>query len=110
MKQIKEDNQKWWVSLDTGEPITRNVGELLALMHSELSEALEGDRKGLMDDHLPQYRMFDVELADCIIRILDTAAHLAPRLPEILLDKLDYNQKREDHKHEVRKLARGKKY
>lgn len=41
------------------------------LFHSELSEAMEGDRKGLMDDHLPQYEMFWVEIADFVIRVLD---------------------------------------
>lgn len=41
------------------------------LFHSELSEAMEGDRKGLMDDHLPQYEMFWVELADFAIRGFD---------------------------------------
>ena len=41
------------------------------LFISELSEALEGDRKGLMDDHLPEYPMAVVELGDFIIRVLD---------------------------------------
>ncbi len=41
------------------------------LFHSELSEAMEGDRKGLMDDHLPLYEMFWVEVADFVIRVLD---------------------------------------
>jgi hypothetical protein len=41
------------------------------LFHSELSEAMEGDRKGLMDDHLPKHPMFQVELADFVIRCLD---------------------------------------
>ena len=42
----------------------------IALMHSELSEALEADRKGLMDDKLPAYEGRAVELADTVIRIL----------------------------------------
>lgn len=41
------------------------------LFHSELSEAMEGDRKGLMDDHLKHYPMFQVELADFVIRCFD---------------------------------------
>ena len=48
----------------------REKGTLIALMHSELSEALEGERKDTMDDHLPQYKTVTVELADTIIRIL----------------------------------------
>jgi NTP pyrophosphatase (non-canonical NTP hydrolase) len=110
MNTIRYDNHKWWTSLETGERIDRNVGEMLALVHSEISEALEGHRKGLMDDHLPQYRMFTVELADAIIRILDIAANIAPELPEALMDKLEYNRRREDHKPEHRKTANGKKY
>ena len=31
----------------------KEFGTCIALMHSELSEALEGHRKGLMDSHLP---------------------------------------------------------
>lgn len=38
-------NIKWWQNVETGEPIKRNKGELIALMHSELSECLEGERK-----------------------------------------------------------------
>lgn len=51
----------------------RNRGEILALVHSEISEAYEGLTCGLMDDHLPHRQMFEVELADATIRILDVA-------------------------------------
>ena len=44
---------------------------LLALINSELYEALEGYRKNLKDDHLPQYDNFAVEMADAIIRLYD---------------------------------------
>ncbi|MGI9505240.1 MAG: hypothetical protein ACR2RE_19545, partial [Geminicoccaceae bacterium] len=47
------NNAGWYRDPQTGEPIERNFGEVVALMHSELSEALEADRKGLMDDKLP---------------------------------------------------------
>lgn len=53
------------------EPLQRNIGELLMLCVSELSEALEGHRKNLQDDKLPQYKMFDVEIVDCFIRMFD---------------------------------------
>ncbi len=40
-------NAQWWQDVNTGQPIKRNKGELLALIHSEISEALEGERKDL---------------------------------------------------------------
>jgi hypothetical protein len=46
---------------------------MLCLIHSEISEAMEGARKGIMDDHLPNRPMEEVELADAIIRICDYA-------------------------------------
>ena len=61
----------WWDAW-ADNPKQRH-GTAMALVVSEWSEALEGDRKGLMDDHLPNYRMFDVELADVAIRLLDLA-------------------------------------
>lgn len=110
MNIIHDDNLRWWTNLHTGEPLDRNVGELLALVHSEISEALEGHRKSLADTHLTHRSMFEVELADAMIRILDIAAHLAPELPAALLEKLEYNRNREDHKVENRKKEGGKKY
>ena len=49
----------------------RSFNTFVCLFHSELSEAMEGLRKNLMDDHLPQYPMFQVELADFVIRCFD---------------------------------------
>lgn len=103
-------NKKWWTDLETGEPIQRNVGELLALIHSEVSEALEGHRKGLMDDKLPHRSMIEVELADVIIRVFDLAAGLDLDLGGAYVEKMQYNATREDHKIEARKAAGGKKY
>jgi hypothetical protein len=110
MDVIRTDNERWWRDLETGELVNRNVGEVLALIHSEISEAMEGHRKNMMDDHLPHRKMFTVELADAIIRILDCAVHLAPDLEEAMYEKLDYNRHREDHKVEARRAANGKKY
>lgn len=107
---IHHQNHQWWVDLDTGEPIERNVGELLALIHSEISEALEGHRKDLMDDHLVERRMFEVELVDAVIRILDVGAGFKLDLGGALVEKLRYNRQRADHKRENRLAANGKKY
>lgn len=67
-------NAKWWQNIDTGEPIKRNKGELLALIHSEISEGYYGDQLGLMDDKLPHRLMAEVELVDAAIRIFDYSA------------------------------------
>lgn len=56
-KEVHKANAKWWVDVRTGEPLQRNFGELIALCHSELSEALEGHRKNLQDDKLPNRKM-----------------------------------------------------
>ena len=80
----------------------------IALMHSELSEALEGYRKGLMDDKLPHRPMVEVEFADTIIRICDCAGGLGLDLGGAIREKLAYNAQREDHKAENRRLAGGK--
>lgn len=65
----------WWTDLATGESLKgkRSPIELLTLVHSEVSEAMEGDRKNLMDDKLPHRSMFEVELADAEIRSFDIA-------------------------------------
>lgn len=99
----------WYRNPQTGETVKRNFGEVVALMHSELSEALEADRKGLMDDHLPHLDGRAVEFADCIIRILDTAKELGIDVAGALIEKNRYNRHREDHKLESRS-AGGKKY
>lgn len=103
-------NKKWWQDPLTGEHIERNFGELMMLAVSELAEALEGDRKDLMDDKLPHRRMAEVEIADCIIRLLDTAEGLGMDLAGAFEEKMDYNSKRFDHTHAGRLQAGGKKY
>jgi len=50
----------------------RNHAEAIALMHAELSEALEALRNGNPpDEHLPEFGSVAVELADVVIRIMD---------------------------------------
>lgn len=95
----------WW---DT--PEMANIPTKLCLIHSEISEAMEGHRKNLKDSHLPSRPSIEVELADAVIRIADLAGRLELDLEGAILDKLDYNDKREDHKLENRMSQGGKKY
>lgn len=100
----------WYNDPATGLPVERNFGEVVALMHSELSEALEADRKGLMDDKLPHRDGREVEFADCIIRILDTAEALGLDVAGALIEKNRFNKARADHKLANRAQQGGKKY
>lgn len=106
---VHKANHKWWTHIDTGERIERNVGELISLMHSELSEMLEAHRKNMMDSHLPHRKGIEVELADLLIRAFDFAGGLGLDLDGAYLEKMAYNETRADHSHEERRKANGKK-
>lgn len=103
----------WWVDPKTGVDVRENplcFSNKIALIHSEVSEALEGDRKKKMDDHLPHLPSRDVELADALIRICDTSGGFALALATATVEKLAYNAKRADHKIENRQQEGGKSY
>ncbi len=86
------------------------VAQKLCLSHSELSEAMEGHRKGLKDDKLPHRNMIEVELADAVIRIFDLAGAMGYDLGAAIAEKMAYNAQRPDHKPEARAAAGGKAY
>ena len=103
----------WWTDLKTGEPKQSNplaFGNATMLVVTELSEAIEGHRKDLMDDKLTHRKMVEVELADAVIRIFDLAGAYGLDLAGAIAEKLEYNTTREDHKIENRVLDNGKKY
>ena len=52
------------------------IHQKMQLISTEIAEATEGERKNLMDDHLPTRKMGEVELADALIRTLDLGAKL----------------------------------
>lgn len=104
----------WWSDIKTGQSTlhTRNVPEMLCLIHSEISEAMEGHRKKLMDDKLAHRPMLQVELVDAMIRILDLAgsrmaiereddaafsSDVNP-IGDIFEEKRAFNANRADHK------------
>lgn len=113
--QVHADNVAagWWTDLNTGEDLhgKRNVGEMLMLVVTEVSEAMEGHRKNLMDDKLSHRPNMKVELIDAMIRILDllgsqgNAEHPAGT---IFQEKRVYNAQRADHKPEARRAVGGK--
>lgn len=74
------------------------TGLAVALTHSELSEGLEGERKDLMDDKIPEFTAIEAEYADTIIRIMDHAVSRKMRLAEAIVAKMRMNATR-SHMH-----------
>ncbi|EWG08872.1 MazG nucleotide pyrophosphohydrolase domain-containing protein [Cytobacillus firmus] len=70
---------------------SRETGTLLALIHSEVSEALEADRRG---DH----ENFAEELADILIRVFDLCGAKDIDLEKAVISKMERNKGR-SYKH-----------
>lgn len=70
----------WW-------ELPRPIPEVLCLIHSEVSEALEAFRNNDHDN-------FREELADIVIRVLDAAEGYGINLQEEILKKHEFNKKR----------------
>lgn len=72
-----------------------NFGSKTALVHSELSEMLEANRKSIAeDDKIPAFTGEEAEAADALIRLLDMAGRYNWRFGEAVVDKMLYNLSR----------------
>ncbi len=62
---------------------------------TELAECVEGVRRGNPpDEHCPEFTTEEIELADCVIRIMDHATARNCRLGEAIVAKMEYNEGR----------------
>lgn len=97
-KEVHENavNHGWWET-------ARSFPEVAALIHSEISEALEEWRDGNPAVYINKPEGAEtgkpegvaVELCDAIIRILDYLAYMDVNIEDILVAKHEYNKGRE---------------
>lgn len=74
---------------------SRSDGDVISLMHSELSECLEALRhNNPKSDHIHEFHGSEEELADIVIRAMDWARHRGWRLGEAIVAKMKFNEQR----------------
>jgi NTP pyrophosphatase (non-canonical NTP hydrolase) len=105
---IASIDRGWWIMPLTDAPLMAAIK--IALIHSEVSEALEGIRKSQPDAHLPHRPAGEVELVDALIRIFDLAGFMGYDLEGAYNEKHTYNAVRADHNAENRGRPDGKRF
>lgn len=92
----ERSNREGW---DFNSENLESVASKLALMHSEISEALESLREGdPVSDKIPEFTGMEEEFADLIMRLMHISHKRNLRVPEAIFAKLNYNLTR-PHKH-----------
>lgn len=98
----------WWDHSDPNDMAV--MATKIALIHSEVSEMLEGLRKGHADAHLPDRSAEEVEAADVFIRLMDYCGARNLDLAGAVVEKMAYNKTRVDHSREARAQPGGKAF
>ena len=92
MKIGEAQELAWEIAEEKGFHSDRSRAKVLALIHSEASEALEADRNDAPKEHYAE------ELADIVIRVLDHAEEEDIDLEQAISSKMRQNEQRE-YKH-----------
>lgn len=107
---FKASYERGWWNDETEQNSPFFIACKFALIHSEITEAMEGFRRDSMDDKLPHRKSVEVELADALLRIFDLAGRLDLDLEGALKEKMKFNETRWDHDLKARRIAGGKKF
>lgn len=85
------ESKGWTIPVDDSE----KLGNKIALMHSELTEALEGLREGNpKSDHIPEFTAMEEEFADVLLRIMHFSKRMNLNIPAAMFAKIRFNATR----------------